>query len=159
MIGADEMSLLPLVALGDREACAVMRDGLLMAAQTATVPILRADAMSKAEVLSRMAAATGDAGDQVTLAAVLLLQSAIYRDQGCADQGLAFAREADAVFLRIMQADDDAGRTLLLSVVSSLADNGDDLAALMLDNLVASMPAKVAAGASAAVRRLDAAHG
>ena len=63
MIGADEMSLLPLVASGDREACAVMRDGLLMAAQTATAPMLRADAMSKAEVLSRMAAATGDAGD------------------------------------------------------------------------------------------------
>ena len=159
MIGADEMSLLPLVASGDREACAVMRDGLLMAAQTATAPMLRADAMSKAEVLSRMAAATGDAGDQVTLAAVLLLQSAIYRDQSCADQGLAYAREADAVFLRIMQADDEAGRALLLSVVSSLADNGDDLAALMLDNLVASMPAGVAAGASAAVRRLDAAHG
>ena len=159
MIGADEMSLLPLVASGDREACAVMRDGLLMAAQTATAPMLRADAMSKAEVLSRMAAATGDAGDQVTLAAVLLLQSAIYRDQGFADQGLAYAREADAVFLRIMQADDDAGRALLLSVVSSLADNGDDLAALMLDNLVASMPASAAAGATAAVRRLDAAHG
>ena len=159
MIGADEMSLLPLVASGDQEACAMMRDGLLMAAQTTHAPMLRADAMSKAEVLSRMAASNGDVGDQVTLAAVLLLQSAIYRESGCDHQGLAYAQEADAVFLQIMQADDSAGRALLLSVVSSLADNGDDLAALMLDNLVASMPATVAAGASAAVRRLDAAHG
>ena len=48
---------------------------------------------------------------------------------------------------------------MLLSAVAGLADTGDDLAAMMLENLVGSMPVECVARTAAAVRRLGAANG
>lgn len=158
MIGAAEMSLLPLVASGDREACLIMRDGLLMAAQNASGSILRADAMSKAEVLARLAAAAGNALDRVTLAAVLLLQSATHRAAGHDREGGALAKEADDVMLSVMRGDDESGRAMLLSAVSSIADEGDDLAAQKLNELVAAIPRQSVAAIREAIRDLEAGH-
>lgn len=158
MIPDDELGLLPMVSAGNREASVMLRDGLLLRAQSLPV-FARNDAVSKAEVFARIAAEGGDAGDKVTLAGLLLLQSSICREAGADDLAVAYARQADAVFLEIMTADECEGRAMLLSVVSGLADSGDDLAALMLENLVASMPAESVAQTAAAVRRLEAANG
>ncbi|MFN2474002.1 MAG: hypothetical protein ABR588_08820 [Sphingomicrobium sp.] len=137
----------------------MLRDGLLLGAQAADLPMVRFDALSKAEVFARLAAEQGDAGDKVTLAALLLLQSSIYREEGLDEVALAYARHADELFVAIMQADDCEGRAMLLGAVSGLADSGDDLAALMLDNLVAAMPAEFVAATTAAIRKAEVAHG
>ena len=158
MIPDDELTLMPMVATGNREASAMLRDGLLLRAQSLPA-FARNDAVSKAEVFARLAAEGGDAGDKVTLAGLLLFQSSVCREAGADDLAVTYARQADAIFLDIMTADDCEGRAMLLSVVAGLADTGDDLAAMMLENLVGSMPVECVARTAAAVRRLEAANG
>jgi hypothetical protein len=154
MIPTDELALIPMVASGNREASAMLRDGLLLSAQSLPA-FTRNDALSKAEVFARLAAEGGDAGDKVTLAGLLLLQSSVCREAGADDLAVAYARQADALFVDVMTAPDCGGRAMLLSVVSGLADQGDDVAALMLDILVAAMPAEFTADTNAAVRELE----
>ena len=155
MIPEEELALMPLVASGDHEASVLLRDGLLMRAQSASAQSLRSDLVSKAEVFGRIAAERGDAGDKVTLAALLLLQSSNCREGGFAEDALHYAREADAVFGAIMQAENSDGRAMLLSVVSGLADKGDELAAIKLQELVELMPAKLISETAKAIRKLE----
>ena len=158
MIPDEELALMPLVATGSHEAAVMLRDGLLLRAQSFP-PFARNDAVSKAEVFARLAVEGGDAGDKVTLAGLLLLQSSICRDGGADDLAMAYARQADAIFLDVMTAEDCEGRAMLLSVVAGLADTGDDLAAMMLENLVGSMPTESVVQKAAAIRRFEAANG
>jgi hypothetical protein len=158
MIPTDELALMPMVATGNREASVMLRDGLLLRSHSLPA-FARNDAMSKAEVFARLAAEGGDAGDKVTLAGLLLLQSSVCREARADDLAVAYARQADAAFLQVMTADDCGGRAILLSVVAALADNGDEVAALMLIELVAAIPAGSVAETRAAVRELESADG
>ena len=55
MIPDEELALMPMVASGSREASAMLRDGLLLRAQSLPA-FARNDAVAKAEVFARLAA-------------------------------------------------------------------------------------------------------
>ncbi len=151
-IPVDDLPMIELAAAGDREAQTILRDGLLAECNMPERTLSHLELVIKAEVFARLAAAHGGAMDKLYLGAVLLLRSEHFREAGEADLAEAFQFEAFNEFDALLALGDTDALAILANAASRKADDGDEIAGLMLGRIVESLTPKQAAAVSAAVR-------
>lgn len=166
MIPAEELPIFTCAARGDRESLAIIRDGLI-AAGGPDCDVPRHELAIAAEVMARLTAEHGQWHDRLCLAAILLGRAADARSvsadeslaieaRECAlGRALAFQEEAARIFDDICASDDGEAIAVLVALTSHLAEQGDEDAALTVDQLVANLSPSMAAEVSGRVRNLQ----
>lgn len=123
-------------AQGDRASQCDLRDNAL---RNAGELVPEREGLICAEVMARLAASHGHGEDVLSLCAVLLLRAAHADNQGNESRCRAFWHEAVKLMEALVSAGELNGLTILAATLASLADDGDELAAVKLNLLMESL--------------------
>ena len=153
-MGDNSPSLLALAAAGDCDAQGILRDELLMEIANVesgyTLPIL----LSQAEVFARLAAAQGTSNDTLKLVAVLVTHAEVCARDGRLDEAGHFEGEALGIIERVLISGNDEAIGLLAHAMTALADRGNEIAAVLVGQMIDAMPRNSAAAISASAAAL-----
>lgn len=149
----EELGFLTLAARGDRAAQSAMV-GVCLANQLHGIPT--SEFSAAAEAFARLASSHGQAEDQLVLAGVLYLRAHCAAQRGDLALQAAYLFEASAIFDATSEWSDGEAVQFLAGMLTGLADQGVEDAAVRLNELMGKLsPAQAAAIRSTVTQQIE----
>jgi hypothetical protein len=110
-------------------------------AMNATGSLTPFEAIAYAEVFGRLAAASGKVGDQLMLAAILLVRSAHVAEIGEAERAWRLIEYAESLCVDLSDLTLCDGVEFLVGILTDGADRGEDKASILIERIMAALSA------------------